>query len=102
MIIVFSLIAKDDLRNIFEYIKRDSLVYARKEIGGIRSAINKLKANGYLGKKFENFNNDLIREMIFKNYRIVYEINVDRIIILTIHHHSRLLSNNPALTKEDL
>jgi plasmid stabilization system protein ParE len=99
--IVFSLVAKDDLKNIFEYIKRDSLIYARKEINAIRSRISKVRLNLYVGKKFENFNNDNIRELIFKNYRIIYEIESDRIIILTIHHHSRLLYNNPALNDED-
>ena len=91
LIIVFSLIAKDDLKNIFEYIKRDSVVYARKEITAIRFVTNRLKANQYLGKKFENFNNEFVRELVFKNYRIIYEIIDQRIVILTIHHHARLI-----------
>jgi len=102
LIIVFSLIAKDDLKNIFEYIKRDSVVYARKEITAIRFVTNRLKANQYLGKKFENFNNEFVRELVFKNYRIIYEIIDQRIVILTIHHHARLISNNPAITDDDL
>jgi plasmid stabilization system protein ParE len=102
VVVIYSKIAKQDLRSIYDYIKKDSARYASNEILLIRQAINKLKSNILLGKKFEKSSDDLTRELIFRNYRIIYDIVPDeRIIILTIHHHARLISNNPAFTDED-
>ena len=57
-----------------------------------------LKSNLYLGHKFYEGDDELTREMVYKNYRIIYQIESNtKIQILTIHHHARLLSNNPAL-----
>jgi len=100
-VIIFSLIAKDDLKSIFDYIGKNSKVYAKKEVIAITLTTKKLKTNRYLGKKFEKYDDENIRELIFKNYRIVYELDQEKIVILTIHHHARLLSNNPALKDGD-
>lgn len=56
-----------------------------------------------MGRIVPEQDNQYLREMIFGNYRIIYELTKDqtKIEILTIHHHSRLLSNNPALDNED-
>jgi mRNA-degrading endonuclease RelE of RelBE toxin-antitoxin system len=41
-----------------------------------------------------------IRELITGNYRIIYQtLDKEYAYILTLHHSSRLLSNNPAITK---
>jgi len=100
--IVYSNNAKQDLKQIYNYISRDSLRYAQIEIRSIREANKKLKLNPFLGKVFERSNNGLTREQIFKNYRIIYDIIDDNIIlILTIHHHARLISNNPAFKPDE-
>jgi toxin ParE1/3/4 len=100
--IVYTRIARLDLSEIYNYIKRDSLRYATIEIKAIRVAIKKLKLNPLIGRRFEKSNDELTRELIFKNYRIVYEIVLDKqIVILSIHHHARLISNNPAFKDDD-
>ncbi|MBB5396274.1 type II toxin-antitoxin system RelE/ParE family toxin [Mucilaginibacter sp. AK015] len=100
--ITYSDISRRDLRAIYNFIRRDSLFYAKKEIKEIRLAITKLKLNPLLGRRFEKFDDELTRELIFKNYRIIYDIVPDkRINILSIHHHARSLSNNPAFIPED-
>jgi toxin ParE1/3/4 len=97
--IVYSKFAVRDLKEIYDYIKRDSPYYAKKEREFIRAAIQKLKLNPLSCKQFENDN--LTRELVFKNYRIIYDIVPDkRIEILTIHHHARLIGNNPAFKDE--
>jgi len=41
-----------------------------------------------------------IRELITGNYRIIYQtLDKEYAYILTLHHSSRLLSNNPAIKK---
>lgn len=100
--IVYTKIARLDLSEIYSYIKRDSLRYATIEVKSIRLAIKKLKSNPLIGRKFEKLNDELTRELIFKNYRIIYEIFRDKqIVILSIHHHSRLISNNPAFKDDE-
>lgn len=101
--IIYSELSKFDLREIFEYIKRDSLYYAKREVALIKQAIGGLKINPFASRKTENFNDELRRELIFRNYLIYYRISADQkqIIILTIHHHARLLSNNPAFSDDE-
>lgn len=101
--IIYSPIANNDLREIFLFIKRDSLFYAKREVALIRDTIKKLKLNLFIGRKFEGSDNELIREFIYRNYLIVYEISEDhnKIDIHTIHHHSRSFSNNPAFNTDD-
>ena len=100
--IVYSQIALRDASEIYNYISRDSVYYAKREIKLIKAAINKLKLQPLLGKKFEKSEDENTRELVFRNYRIIYDIGQNRqIIILSIHHHSRLLANNPAFKDEE-
>jgi plasmid stabilization system protein ParE len=65
-IMVFSLIAKNDLKSIYDYIAKNSKVYTKKEVIAITLTTKKLKLNRYLGKRFENYDDENIRELIFK------------------------------------
>ncbi|MBW4888141.1 type II toxin-antitoxin system RelE/ParE family toxin [Mucilaginibacter sp. HMF5004] len=97
--IVYSDIAKNDLLGIYNFIRRDSLFYAKKEVNDIRTVIKILKANTSRGKVSVDFEG--ARELLFKHYRIIYDVIPDEEVhIITIHHHSRSISNNPAFTKK--
>lgn len=99
--IVVSKIARKDIKEVVDYIKRGSVKYAFLEKQYIEDAINKLKFQPQKGKIFLDASPN-VRELVFRNYRIVYEIvSDDRIDILTIHHHARSLGNNPAFKDED-
>ena len=99
--IVFSKIARFDLKEIVDYIKRDSVKYALLEKKKIIHAIDKLSYQPLMGKQVPELNSNY-RELIFGNYLIIYKIVSDKQInILTIHHHARSLSNNPAFNEED-
>jgi len=98
--IVFSKSARRDLKEIVDYIKRDSIRYAILEKQYIIRAIDKIKLQPEKGKIFDV--NSAYRELVFRNYRIIYRVVSDtQINILTIHHHARSLGNNPAFTDED-
>jgi toxin ParE1/3/4 len=100
--IVYSQIARRDASEIYNYISRDSVYYAKREIKLIKAAVKKLKLQPLLGKKFKKSEDENTRELIFRNYRIIYDIvGNKKIIILSIHHHSRSLANNPAFKDED-
>jgi len=100
--IIYSKIALENLREIYDYIKRNSPYYAKYETQLIRSVIKKLKDNPLLGKKFEQSEDEFTRELIYRNYRIIYDLIKDNEInILSIHHHARLISNNPAFKQDE-
>jgi len=100
--IVLSKIAKQDLRDIVNYIRRNSVHYAYLEKKKIQEAIDQLSTQPTMGRTVPDQENENLREIIFRNYRIIYQIvGTTKIEILTIHHHSGLLSNNPAINEED-
>jgi toxin ParE1/3/4 len=100
--IVFSKSARFDLKEIVDYIKRDSAKYALLEKQKIKDAIDTLLTQPLLGRIVPEFTNGVFRELIFRNYRIIYEIiSKEEINILSIHHHARLISNNPAFKNDE-
>ncbi len=100
--IVLSKIAKQDLRDIVNYIKRNSVHYAHLESRKIQEAIDQLGYQPMIGRTVPEQDNDDLRQIIFRNYRIVYQIHdSSKIEILTIHHHARLLSNNKVMNDEE-
>ena len=91
VVIRWSIGALDDLESISAYIEQDSSEKAIVLVKGIFEKIEQLKQFPYIGRKFPDREDDQLREIIFKNYRIVYEIKEEIIEILIIAHGSRLL-----------
>lgn len=89
--------AKSDLKNIVNYIALDSPKYARLEKLLIISQIEKLRHVPELGRPYGDISTNM-RQIVFRNYLIIYRIKDEFLIeILTVHHHSRSMTNNPAL-----
>ncbi|QQL48867.1 type II toxin-antitoxin system RelE/ParE family toxin [Mucilaginibacter ginkgonis] len=102
MKIKYSKESKLDLKEISDFISNGSRKYARIELENIHAFIAKLKDALLIGKPFIGFQAKKVRTAIFKNYLIFYEIISREVIqILTIHHHARSLSRNPALGDEE-
>lgn len=92
--IVWSLRAKSDLLDIFDFIAKDSEVYAFNVITRIIEVVENIPSFPFVGRIVPEFNIENLRERISGNYRIVYRINkFENIEIVTIHHSSRLLKN---------
>lgn len=91
VVIRWSIGALEDIESISSYIAHDYPEKASEIVKGIVEKIEKLKNFPRIGRKFPDRDDDRIREIIFKKYRIVYEINEDVIEILVISHGSRLL-----------
>ena len=84
--VIWSLPAKADLRSIHDYIAKNSPFYAKKVVQDIREKTDVLNTNPKVGKKVAELNDDSIRELSKYSYRILYEINPQRIEILAIVH----------------
>ena len=81
--------AKDDLKNIAEYISKDSKRYAKFQVTRLKTRTRILKTQTRSGKIVPEINRENIRELIEGNYRIIYKIvQENQIDILTIHHSS--------------
>ena len=88
--------AKKDIAVIYKYILKDSFQNAEIVTGSIIKKIDALKKQPDFGKIVKEFNNASIRELKLFKYRIIYRLkNPSTVEIITIHHSSRLLINNP-------
>ena len=90
--IIWSDLAIDDLKSIHDYISKDSTRYATEIIEKIIEKVRQLENFPKSGRMVPEFNNDLIRELIIDNYRIVYTVSEQFISIARIHHCARLIS----------
>jgi toxin ParE1/3/4 len=81
--------AQEDLRQIVEYIRRDSAAYATALAGRIVSAVERLQRHPRLGRIVPEYEDETIRELIVGNYRVVYRVRRQRVGILAIIHGSR-------------
>jgi addiction module RelE/StbE family toxin len=82
--------AVQDLEDIHEFIAKDSVKYAVRQISLIRKRTQILKYQTAAGKKVDEFKSENIRELIEGNYRIIYrQVDLYRIDILTVHHAAR-------------
>lgn len=85
--------SRNDLKDIAEFIAKDSKRYAKLQLVKIRRRTQLLKSHPLAGKKVGEYEMDTIRELIEGRYRIIYKIvTQDRVDILTVHHSSRDLS----------
>jgi len=86
-------LAVEDLKEIHDYVSRDSANYARIQIARIKSRTNILKSLPFAGRSVPEYNDENYRELIEGNYRIIYKIVSKHLIdILTVHHAARDLS----------
>jgi addiction module RelE/StbE family toxin len=87
-------IAIRDLEEIFDFIARDSTRYASITVNKIYQRVQDIKDSPMAGRMVPEFQSTNLREFIYRNYRIVYQIiETDRVDILRIFHTSRLLQN---------
>ncbi|MCD4797750.1 MAG: type II toxin-antitoxin system RelE/ParE family toxin [Methanosarcinales archaeon] len=72
-----------------DYIKRDSEYYASLFIERIIEAVERLETFPEMGRRVPEAEEENIREIIFQNYRIIYRLETEQVLILTILHAAR-------------
>ena len=82
-----------DILQIYSYIYQDSVYYAVKTINGIAKSTDNLEMFPYMGRKVPEYDLTKLRELIYKSYRIMYEVQSNKIVILRIWHSARNLQN---------
>ena len=82
----------DDLKTIRDYIAQDSVRYASITINRTYDRAQILSRQPLSGRIVPEFDDPKIRELIIRNYRLVYLIiNEESVEILRIYNSARLL-----------
>ena len=81
--------AKHDLKQIHDYIARDSKFYAKKVSLEIVEKSEKLTTFPEIGRIVPEIGEPTIREIFIYSYRLIYEILSDKIAILALIHGKR-------------
>jgi len=89
--IIWSPNALGDIEAIGEFISRDSQFYAESTAQKIFETPEPLEQQPKLGRIVPEIGDESIRELFVFQYRLIYEIHVDEIHILTVIHGKRLL-----------
>jgi toxin ParE1/3/4 len=98
--IIWAPSAINDIVAIAEYIARDSVWAAENMVELFFEKSMILKRFPLIGKPVPETKVTYLREILVSRYRIIYEvISEAEVHILSVHHQSRLLKNNPTFKK---
>ena len=88
--------AISDLEGIYDYIARDSPLYARHQVERFSTSIERLLLYPDSGRHLPEFQNLPHREVIVDNYRVIYRYDPesDEIMVVVIVHGRRLLTKD--------
>ena len=91
MIVIWTDESLEKLSEIEEFIARDSPQRAKNFIDFLIERGESIAQNPSIGRVVPEISDPLMREIIVKNYRIVYKIKQNKIEILTVFEGHRLL-----------
>ncbi|MGM0505845.1 MAG: type II toxin-antitoxin system RelE/ParE family toxin [Bacteroidota bacterium] len=90
----WTLQAHEDLHAIFEYISHDSRRVARLFVEKIYHRAGQLRSFPFSGRIVPEVDEENVRELIYRNYRIVYKVDQNaQVDILTVFHSSKVLDD---------
>lgn len=93
MKIIWSPLAVQRMTENADYISRDNPAAAVNWAKAVFEKIENIVNFPYMGRIVPEADRNEIKELIFKNYRIIYRVEIDHISILTIRHGKRFLSS---------
>jgi len=81
----------EDLKEICRFIALDSPYYANMLNDRIFEMVEHLELFPEMGRHVPESDDLTVRELLYKNYRIIYQIKEGYLEIITVIHGSRLL-----------
>lgn len=84
--------ARDNLQQLHRYLTALNPIVARRVIKEIKSAVEALEEHPEIGRIVPEFDNNVLRERLVGQYRIIYTFSHDRVEIAAIWHTRELLS----------
>ncbi|HST24338.1 MAG TPA: type II toxin-antitoxin system RelE/ParE family toxin [Blastocatellia bacterium] len=91
MKIVWSLLALERAGDIADYIAETSVEAAKVWLIDIFGAVDRLQEFPESGRVVPEVNRPNIRELVFKNYRVIYRVERKQVSILTVRHGKQRL-----------
>jgi plasmid stabilization system protein ParE len=88
--IVWSLQAVTDVESIKTYISRDSRHYAALVVARLVAAVERVGEFPESGRIVPEINDASIREVLWRNYRIVYRLSGSSVQVVTVFHGAML------------
>ncbi len=85
----WSLTATSDLAAIEEFIAQDSVLHAVHFIDRLVHSVEKLATLPHAGRVVPEFRDENLREIIFRNYRVVYLVHDETVHIVRVVHGAR-------------
>lgn len=84
--------ARADLHKIHEYVARDSRHYAALVVAELLASVRRLHSFPESGRVVPERNDPIIREIVWRNYRIVYRLVAtdSAVHVLTVFRGERL------------
>lgn len=84
--------ATRDLSSIRAFIAQDSEYYADRFVERIIGAVENLSTFPEMGRAVPETDAPSIRELVFHNYRIIYRVETDRVLVIAVAHAARDLT----------
>ena len=81
--------AVSDLRDVSEYIGRDSGAYARALVSEVLAAARSLRTLSERGRHVPEFDDPSYRELFIKSYRLIYRVSESKVFIIAFVHQAR-------------
>jgi len=91
MRVIWSPLALERVNEIADYIAENNIEAATLFVLDVFGAVERLKTFPNSGNVVPEVKRQNIREIIFKNYRVVYRVERKRVSILTVRHGRQLL-----------
>jgi toxin ParE1/3/4 len=95
MKVVWTQVAKRQLRAIHDYIAADSARYADRVVDRITRRTEELSDLPLSGAEVSEYGDPSIREILDYPYRVIYRVRAERLDIIAVIHGARLLPESP-------
>lgn len=86
--------AKAHLAGIHEFIKRDAPFYAVQTVDKLTRRVDQLIDHPRSGRIVPKYDDENLRELISRPYRLIYRIKPDRIDIIAVFHGAQQLPDS--------
>jgi toxin ParE1/3/4 len=90
--------AQDDLVEIASFIARDDPAAARAWVKRLRERARLAVSMPFAGRVVPEHRREDVREVLVRSYRIIYRVQPDQMVVLTVLEGHRLL--RPSMTEE--
>lgn len=91
MKVIWSPLALERVNEIADYIAEDNVEAARLFLIDIFGAVDRLQNFPNSGRVVPEVKRPNIREIIFKNYRVIYRTEAKKVSVLTVRHGKQRL-----------